>query len=288
MELYGSLLLLVCWIAPISQVPEKLPTEKNSDASDVVIGPNLKGAEALAIEIGIRGGVHPKVDNELQAAAKRSIAWAYGWDVNDLHSFFPLSNEERLAVSQAFKQRRTANADALQRARQRINQNEKLTSEKFKEIKLKYSEDESQAEAKLLNVLDEIFPPSKLEELLITTVARKEHEFGEIEVIHRKLKLEDYQVKLFAELPGFFLSQVFEQRKKTGTIKYDPALAAVAKARLDEARNALTAEQFEFYAKAVGLIPKNVALDTFVKTCSEEKRKELSKYKVCAKILEEQ
>ncbi len=188
------------------------------------------------------------------------------------------------AVTKAFTDRVRSKQSSLAFAQGRCREQAPVRLDALRKIETQIIEAETKAETKFVKVLDVILPPREMQQLIRLIVARKPYEFGKVLLLREYLQMQVEQVEKFEALPRLFLEQAFKQKRVIGVAKADPKLEASAKAALIAARNTLTKEQFEIYASALGMIPKNVSLEEHLKKCTKEQRSELQAYGVCKRL----
>lgn len=221
-------------------------------------------------------------DDRIADSAPRSVGWIFGWRAEYVAEKLTLSDSERELLVRLFKERKEANERNLKEASSKVTDATTLTQ--FKDLCAQYAQHERRDESKLIETLDELFPPSKMRELMILMIDADRYQFVKVGLVQQAMKLAPNQVDQFSQLGKSFLKTLGEQ-PNIDDRKFDPKLAAAAAEKIVSIRNSLTREQFELYAVAVGLIPKDIPLTTHLSECSRQEKEKLMIYTVCRELV---
>ncbi len=193
-----------------------------------------------------------------------------------------LDEGEHAYLEKCFKDRKEALDSNLRAAVNKLN--EATTATQFREVCGDFAKNELRTENKFIEKLDELFSPPRMRELMMLVIEIDQYQFGKVGVIRDAMKLTSDQVEQFSQLGKSFLHELLVHKQKSGEVKFDSKLAADAAARIVSVRNSLNKEQFEFYAAAIGFIPKDVPLEKYLVDCPKQEKEKLMVYKVCREL----
>ncbi len=237
-------------------------------------------------------GLEPKLASRIRTvAASQSLGNSLGWTFDRISKLVDMSQQEVDAGNRLLRERYDHQAHALQVCRTALVAGESIVEKDIEAAIRAMRASEAKHEAGLNSALGEVLRPSCLDRLVSLLIEKNRFEFAEIGLVAEVLELSEKQKVAFSRANREFRQALFENlrsgKPNPGDLTKNPRIEKL----LLQAENSLTPEQFQVYAQAVGILPKDKSLEEHYQRSDSRTREALEKryraFKTVARMLDE-